>query len=303
MSMICAIPLICSRIRHVVLGGGLLLALLAWPCPAAGAPVAGKAAQRIVSLSPALTKQLYLLGLAEAVVGITSYCPQPDTSPPIERIGSVVDPSLERILQLRPDLVVSTPLASRKRMATLDTLGIPVVEFPPAQSFAQIGEQFLLLGRLTGKADLAQRLMNAAREKTQALAATIADRRPKPRVFIQIGVKPLSTAGPDSFLNDLIEMAGGINIVKDSTFRVYSREAVLAANPDCILIVTMGLGGADEIAQWNRYGNLTAAVKKQIFMIDADLVCSPTPPDFVQALQEVVTMLYPETDTRALEIP
>jgi len=269
-------------------------------------PLAASAAQpahRIVSLSPALTKQLYLLELAPAVVGITSYCPQPGNAPPIERIGSVVDPSLERILQLKPDLVISTPLASRKRMASLEALGIKVVEFPPARSFAHIGEQFLQLGELAGKSELAQRIMREAREQTQALAAATADRQPKPRVFIQIGVKPLATAGPDSFLNDLIVMAGGVNVVEDSTFRVYSREAVLAANPDCILIVTMGMGGEDEITQWKRYATLTAAAENRIFMIDAELVCSPTPLDFVKALGEVSTMLYPVTATPATEQP
>lgn len=280
-----------TRTRHIArlfFGAALLLPLTA---------SAVQPAQRLVSLSPALTKQLYLLELASSVVGITSYCPQPDNAPPIQRIGSVVDPSLERILQLKPDLVVSTPLASRKRMASLESLGIRVVEFPPALSFAHIGEQFLQLGALAGKSELAQRIMREAREQTQAVAAATADRQPKPRVFIQIGAKPLATAGPDSFINDLIEMAGGVNIVEDSTFRVYSREAVLAANPDCILITTMGLGGESEIAQWKRYETLAAAAHDRIFMVDAERICSPTPLDFVQTLQEVSAMFYPETAT------
>jgi iron complex transport system substrate-binding protein len=285
-----------TRLYHLLFGAALLLATPVL----AGQPAA---AQRIVSLSPALTKQLYLLELAPSVVGITSYCPHPGNARPIERIGSVVDPSLERILQLKPDLVISTPLASRKRMASLEALGIKVVEFPPALSFAHIGEQFLQLGELAGKSELALRIMREAREQTQALSAAAGDRQPKPRVFIQIGVKPLATAGPDSFLNDLIVMAGGVNVVEDSTFRVYSREAVLAANPDCILIVTMGMGGEDEIAQWKRYSTLTAAAENRIFMIDAELVCSPTPLDFVKALREVSTMLYPATATPAMEKP
>jgi len=254
-------------------------------------------AQRIISLSPALTKQLYLLEAGASVVGITSYCPQPENAPPVERVGSVVDPSLERILQLKPDLVVSTPLASRKRMSSLESLGIKVVEFPPALSFSHIGEQFLQLGALAGKRELAQRIIREARAQAQAVAAATADRQPKPRVFIQIGVKPLATAGPDSFINDLIEMAGGVNIVADSTFRVYSREAVLAANPDCILIATMGLGGESEIAQWKRYEILSAAARDRIFMVDADRICSPTPLDFVQTLREVTAMLYPDAHT------
>ncbi len=286
------------RTRHIL---RLLPAMILLAPPArAGQPAA---AQRIVSLSPALTKQLYLLELAPSVVGITSYCPQPSNAPPVERIGSVVDPSLERILQLKPDLVISTPLASRKRMASLEALGIKVVEFPPALSFAHIGEQFLQLGALAGKSELAQRIMRETREQAQAVAAATADRQPKPRVFIQIGAKPLATAGPDSFINDLIVMAGGVNIVEDSTFRVYSREAVLAANPDCILIATMGLGGESEIAQWKRYKTLAAATHDRIVMVDADRICSPTPLEFVQSLKEVTAMLYPATANPAMEQP
>lgn len=286
-----------NRLLSLLSRAALLLA-----APALAEQPPAQPASRIISLSPALTKQLYLLELESSVVGITSYCPQPENAPPVESVGSVVDPSLERILQLKPDLVVSTPLASRRRMATLESLGIKVVEFPPALSFAHIGEQFLQLGDLAGKRELAQRIMREAREQTQALAAA-ADRQPRPRVFIQIGAKPLATAGPDSFLNDLIEMAGGTNIVTDSTFRVYSREAVLAANPDCILITTMGMGDESEKVQWEAYETLAATARKQIFMVDAERICSPTPLDFVETLREVTAMLHPETATPAPEQP
>lgn len=275
-------------------------ALLLATSTLAGEPGATPA-QRIISLSPALTKQLYLLEASASVVGITSYCPQPENAPPIEQIGSVVDPSLERILQLKPDLIVSTPLASRRRMATLDALGIRIVEFPPAESFAHIGNQFVQLGELAGKGDLARRIMRDAREQINDLATMKSSRQSTPSVFIQIGTKPLATAGPDSFLNDLIEMAGGSNIVADSTFRIYSREAVLAANPDCILIATMGLGGESERAQWARYETLNAVARKQVFMVDAERICSPTPLDFVETLREVTRMLHPNNQPATME--
>lgn len=250
---------------------------------------------RIVALSPALTKQLYLLGLATNVVGITSYCPQPPGNlPAIEQIGSVVDPSTESIIRLRPDLVVSTPLANRRRLTALRGLGIPIAEFLPARSFADVCAQFLELGRLTGTRAQAERIVTEARTQANALSAKVAN-RPRPSVFVQIGAKPLAAAGKDSFMNDLVVMAGGSNIADDTTYRIYSREAVLAANPDCILIVTMGITGTDEKQQWSAYPNLNAAANQRIYMIDSELVCSPTPQDFVEALAAVIGLLHPET--------
>ncbi|HAS84281.1 MAG TPA: hypothetical protein DCS43_16805 [Verrucomicrobia bacterium] len=277
---------------------GLLLAMVPrLACPATDtAPSATPAAARIVALSPSLTKQLYLLGLAKQVVGITTYCPQPpDDLPVIEPVGSVVDPSTERIVRLQPDLDVATPLANRKRMDTLRGLGITVAEFRAARSFDEVCTQFLELGRLTGVTTSAERMVADAKARVQTLRARVAGHT-RPRVFIQIGAKPLSTAGKDSFLNDLIDMAGGVNIADDTTFRVYSREAVLAANPDCILIVTMGMTGPDEKQKWGQYKHLAAAANQRIFMIDSALVCSPTPLDFADALVIITGLLHPEAD-------
>lgn len=280
------------------LAGRLGVALLCMACFPGGSTAAQTTvvppAQRIVSLSPALTKQLYLLGLTSNVVGITTYCPQPAGDlPAIEIVGTVVDPSTERILRLKPDLMVCTPLANRKRIATLREAGIRILEFRAAQSCKEVSEQFLELGNATGAADQADTIVRDVDATVSAIRRTVAG-VDRPGVFIQIGAKPLCTAGRDSFLNDLVEMAGGTNIADDTTYRIYSREAVLAANPDCILIVTMGLTGVEEKQQWSQYKNLAAAVNQRIYMIDAEQVCSPTPIDFTNILNTVIGLLHPE---------
>ncbi|MDD5707981.1 MAG: helical backbone metal receptor [Kiritimatiellae bacterium] len=250
--------------------------------------------QRLVALGPSLTRQLYLLGATNLLVGITTYCPQPDGAPPIERIGSVVDPNIERIVRLRPDLVMTTSLTDRRRVDGLRALGIPLAEFRAARTFDEICTQFLELGRLAGRETQAVAIVHQARSAVESLRFKDGAGVARTRVFIQIGARPLVTAGPDSFLNDLIEMAGGDNIAKDAAFSAYSLEAVLAANPECILIVTMGLAGPDERDTWRRYDNLAAATSNRIYLIASDLVCSPTPASFVEALALVAGMLHPK---------
>ena len=270
-----------------------MLLLVHPDCPATEQANESPHAHRIASLGPSLTKQLYLLGVASRVVGVTTYCPQPSGLPAVERIGSVVDPNVEAVVRLRPDLVLTTPLTNRKRVAALRALQMPVVEFPAARTFDEICEQFLALGKQVGEEKRAENIVRRAKARAEGLCGAVPG-SDRPTVFIQIGARPLCTAGQDSFLNDLVEMAGAVNIAKEAKIYTYSRESVLAANPDCILIVTMGLTGPDEKQRWSQYSNLAAASNGRIHMIDSELVCSPTPVSFVEALALVVGLLHPE---------
>ena len=115
----------------------------------------------------------------------------------------------------------------------------------------------------------------------------------KPRVFVQVGVTPLVTVKKDSFVNDFIEFAGGINITKDLKNAVYSREKVLEDNPDVIIIVTMGLNGEEEKKAWQRFRALNAVKNGRIYIIDSDAITSPTPFIFADTLGKIATMLHP----------
>lgn len=272
---------------------GCLLLFACMECDAASEAQHAASPGRIVSLGPSLTKQLYLLGATAETVGITTYCPQPSGLPAIARAGSVVEPNVEQIVRLRPDLVLATSLTSRKAVATLQAVGLSVVEFPPAKTFDEICGQFLMLGARIGRQEKARHVVEETQAQVNALREAVPPNE-RPSVFIQIGARPLCTAGKDSFLNDLVEMAGGVNIARDVTVVTYSRESVLAANPDCILVVTMGMTGPDEIQTWRRYETLTAAKHGRIHMIESELVCSPTPVSFVDALATIVKLLHPE---------
>jgi iron complex transport system substrate-binding protein len=116
----------------------------------------------------------------------------------------------------------------------------------------------------------------------------------KVKVFVQVGVKPLFSVNKDSFINDLIERAGGINIAKFTEKGFFSCEEVLRQNPDVILITAMGLDDKAEKQSWLKYKNLNAVKNNRIFIIDSYKLCSPTPLKFVDVLDEIAVILHPE---------
>lgn len=268
--------------------------VVCWAGLAAGAAEGPRpAVRRIVSLGPTVTKPLYRLGAAERVVGITTYCPQPPGGREIARIGTVVDPGIEAIVRQRPDLVLATPLTNPRRLAILRELRIPVVEIDAAKTFEEICARFREIGERVGRAERAGEIVARAQRRMEALQRRLPG-KDRPTVFLQIGARPLSTAGGNNFLNDMIIRAGGVNIAGNAETISYSREAVLAADPDCILIVTMGLTGPDEKRKWERYETLQAVASGRVHMLDSERVCSPTPESFVEGVERIASLLYPE---------
>jgi len=249
--------------------------------------------QRIISLSPTVTEELYVLGVQDKLVGCTVYCQKPPEAEKKEKVGTVMEVNLEKIVDLRPDLVLATSLVKPEAKEKLRTLGIKVITFPAAKSFNQMCEQLLELGRIVGKEKKAQEFVAKAEDKTDVIKREIRN-LPKPKVFAQIGAKPLFAATRDYFVNDFIEFAGGINIARDLNSGFYSREKVLKADPDVILVVTMGIVGEQEKKIWEKYDCLKAVKNKRIHIFDSRKLCSPTPVSFVDTLEEVVKILHPQ---------
>ncbi|MCP4650511.1 MAG: ABC transporter substrate-binding protein [PVC group bacterium] len=247
--------------------------------------------QRIISLGPHLTEQLYLLGAEDNIVGVTTYCTNPPRVQEKEKVGTVVEANIEKIIALRPDIVLTIPLTDMKAKEKLRSLGVAVKEFPQVASFSEICEQCLELGRLVGKKYKAKEIISAAKEKMAQIRQTIESETPQ-KVFIQVGAKPLFTMNKDYFIHDLVECAGGINIAEHASTGIFSREKVVAVNPDLIVITTMGIVGEDEKEVWQRYETISAVKKNKIFIMDSDMVCSPTPNNFINALDKLVKFMY-----------
>ena len=200
----------------------------------AGMFLAQASPQRIISLAPSFTEELYLIGAEDQLVGITTYCPQIDATQFKEKVGNIVEVNLEKVVALEPDMVLATSLTNIKLKNKLRSLGIEVVDFPQAKNFSQICEQFLRLGEIVGRSEKAGQIIWKTKQEIAVIEESVAG-IPKQKVFIQVGTNPLFTMNKDYFINDIIKLAGGINIAENASSGLYSREKVVEANPDVSL--------------------------------------------------------------------
>lgn len=249
--------------------------------------------KRIVSLGPSITEGLYLLGAGDRIVGVTTYCIKPPQATKKEKIGSVTEVDVEKIANLKPDLVIATSLTSQKAKEKLKGLGIKVVDFSLPRDFSDLCEKFLMLGRIVGKGSEAEDIVRKANREIDTIRNRLKG-LPKPKVFIQVGARPLFTMTKDSFVNDLIELAGGINIAGEARGGLYSREKVIERNPDVIIIMTMGIVGEEEKRIWQMYRTLKAVRDNRIYIMNSYKIGSPTPVTFVETLKEMAGLLHPE---------
>ncbi len=246
---------------------------------------------RIISLAPSLTKNLYLLEAEDLLVGCTNYCLlQSETD--AEVVASAIQVNYEKAVMLKPDLVITTDLTKSKTIDTFKKLGVEVLVFPNPTSFSEICEQFILLGEKVGKKELAESIIEDAKKRMGIIKQKVPAGASPQKLFMQIGANPLFAVVPETFMNDFIEFSGMENIFSDLTMGSVNRETILVRNPDIIVVVLMGTMGAEEKNRWEQFENLNAVKKNQVFTMDADNACSPTPLSFVDALDELIGLIY-----------
>ena len=251
--------------------------------------------QRIVSLGPINTENVFLLGAGDRLVANTSYCVHPAAAKTKVKIGSVMLFNIEQILGLQPDLILATGLTTPQQVAQLAASGVRVVHFPQPASFAVICDQFLELGKILGLEARAREIIAQARRDVRAIQQRV-EKFPPKKVFLQVGADPLFASVEDSFTNDFIVLAGGINIAAGKHNGRYNQERVTAQNPEVIIIAIMGSeggAGAREKEKWLRFAPITAVQNRQVFVLDADLICSPSPLTFVKALEQMASLIHP----------
>ena len=247
-------------------------------------------AKRIVSLVPWMTKSLYLMGEQGRLVGCTSYCPVVATDK-IPVVATAVNVSLEKTLTLKPDLVFASSLIKPETIENMKKLGIKVEYMPYPKSFEEICTNFIRVGELVGQGAKAKNIVSQQKMRLAQLKAGIPAGK-NPKMFIQIGAKPLFCAVPDTFMEDFIQFAGGKNIAGELKNGSITREYVLKQDPDIVFIVTMGIVAEEERDTWLNYPSLSASKSKRVFILDADKTCSPTPVLFVDALEEMIKLAY-----------
>ncbi len=249
--------------------------------------------KRVISLAPSITEAIYFLEAEDMLVGCTTYCKKPQKAlGEKEIVATVVDINTEKIIGLNPSLVLVSSLADKNSLRKIEGVGIEVIVLPQPKSFNELCEQFLMLGDVLGKENMAKEIVKSARGRVSKEVKRIEGLK-KPSVFIQVGARPLFTVTKNYLLNDFIKLAGGVNIAEHEITGHYSREQVVDKNPDFIIVVTMGIVGEQEKEIWEGFESLEASKNKRIFIIDSDKVCSPSPLTFVDSLREISKILHP----------
>lgn len=286
-----------AGLRHAL--GVIFLCLFASsPACLYGAPACnaglGSYPHRIISLGPTITEKLYILGAEADTVGVTTYCRRPQRATLKEKIGNVTHPSLEKIIRLKPDLVLATALTDARLIKTLRRIGTRTEILHEPKSFKELNEQFIGLGRMLGREREALEIVARAGEQARRISNRVA-KEEKTKVFCQIGAHPLFAAVGDTLLDDFIEQASGTNIAKTAKIGFYNREEVIRQDPDVIIIVTMGIAAESERMAWRRFKSIKAVRNGRVFIMDAYRTCSPTPLTFADALAEIAGLLHPES--------
>jgi len=252
--------------------------------------------KRVISLGPATTDALYLLDADDRLIANTVYCKAPQGKPEKEKIGTVIKVNLEKIIVLKPDLVLATSLTDKQQLKIMKGLGLKVIEIPLSGNFNEICNNFLQVGRLIGKERGAEEIIKESESKIDSIRKQAAGLT-KQKALVQIGAQPLFVATKEYFINDFIGLAGGINIAADLKSGLYSREEALKQDPDVIIISTMGsMSGEEEKKEWQRFKSMKAVTNNRIYIVESEKLCAPTPKSFVDTLKEITVFLHPEKE-------
>lgn len=256
--------------------------------------------QRIISLSPSTTELLFAIGAGSRVVGVTQHCNYPRAAAELPRVGGGTLESLsrEKILTLAPDLVLCKWDNHEPLINVLERFDIPVLAFGP-ETLEELYNEASVLGRVTRCEANAERLIAEMKGRVDSLTSLVSsvplERRRS--VFYEVWDDPLMSAGPTSFIGELLQLAGTENVFSDTSIRYprVSAEVVVSRNPDVILSPTTHATAVsrEKILQRQGWSQVTAVRDEQVYLIDGDQV-SRCGPRLIDALEDIIRVVYPE---------
>lgn len=253
--------------------------------------------QRIVSLAPVYTETLIELGLRDRLVGVTPFSDYLKETEDIEKIGFFAQPSLEKIVSLKPDLVlVADYVGQESTYKILERLGIKVVVFR-REGVKDIFEMVEEIGRLCSKEKEARKLLKEMKATIDEVKRKVKGLE-RPRVYVEIGYNPLFTAGKGSHIDDLIEIVGGENIAKeiDKPYPRISQEFVIQKDPEVIILPYMGRYYTKEsVKKRSGWKDISAVKNNQVYDdIGTRAITIASPNLILKGLPELAKRIHPE---------
>ncbi len=235
-------------------------------------------AQRVISMAPHATELLFAAGGGARVVGAMNYSDYPEAAKSIPLVGSNSQIDMERVLALKPDLIVVWHTGNTARqIAQIESLGVPVFHSEPRR-LVQVAENIERLGQLLGTVPAAQAASSNYRARLSGLEARYG-KRPQVSVFYQIWDQPLYTLNDAQIASDAIRVCGGRNVF--GAMKVVAPEvgveAVIAADPEAILAGKRSDPANPGVKLWEPYRSMTAVKRGNLLTVDGELLTRPGP--------------------------
>ncbi len=250
---------------------------------------------RIVSLAPSITETLFALSLDSSIVGVTDYCDVPEAAKLKPKVGGMLNPNIERIVELKPDLVLMSASGNMQTdYQKLTSLGIPVFVSNP-RTIDGVLKSIRDIGELTQHRAMAETLAAMLRNRRSKIIEELRA-KPSQKVLLLLSLNPLIAAGKGTFLDELITAARGENIARGAgiSYPVLSREEIFHSKPDVIIATSDIVKARDAIAAaYPEWRELPAIQNKRIAIVDASLVSRPGP-RVVEGLEVVARMIHGE---------
>jgi len=258
--------------------------------------------KRVISLAPSLTEIVFDLGAGHTVVGRTERCNEPPEALKIQNVGAYLCPDLERIIALRPDLVLSPESGMRMEVVDrLTELGIPTF-VDNSKTLDDIVHLLYRLGTILGRESDAKTVAQQFQRRRKAVMERV-DHVNKPLILFAVGMRPLVLAGGGSFIGSLIREAGGVNVAEEAAvlYPRFSMEEVAKRDPDIIIVLNKECWGDECFDEWQGHQDLSAVRNNQVYQLDADLVARASP-RIMNALEQLTDILHPGIFGKGLSV-
>ncbi len=251
--------------------------------------------RRVLSLAPSLTEMLFAIGLDEQIVGVTNFCNYPPAAANKPKVG-YTHPNLESLLALRPDMVAAPgELLRADVLAKLEELKVPTFVFE-AKSLEHVLAHMHTLGRIFERSSAADALTRHMRERIAEVSRRVESRERK-RVLYVLSSQPLITVGPNSYIHQMIELAGGINVAAGTSgpYPRLNMETVLEKDPEVLVFPVGSTESVPESEQqtWKRWTGLSAVQRQRLHVVSSDALNRPGP-RVVDGLEQLAHAIHPE---------
>ncbi|MEE1227066.1 MAG: ABC transporter substrate-binding protein [Bacteroidales bacterium] len=227
--------------------------------------------QTVVSISPGITEILFDLGVGNKIIGRTIFCNFPKEALQIEAIGGISDANLERIIALRPQIVITSSMVRKDLVENIEKAGISIICLPERSNIEGVFGTIKILGKIFDKENTADSLINNMKNQLNEIKSTYNDNSYKPSIYYVVGYGATGdfTAGRDTYINEIIELSGGRNIANNISNWSYSKEELFAQQPDYIIVRQEDLNHFINTAP---YKDLKAVKQKKVLGINSSLI-------------------------------